>query len=185
MGGIIAVVLVGWMITARLTVPTVASLASVPPDQASIGQHTTVSGMVFDGTRYVTRPIAVGASVGQQPVIGKAITITAPVFDGTTYRTTAIAVGAVAQPVIGQHATVSGMVFDGTRYVTHPIAVGANVGQQPVIGKAITITAPVFDGTTYRTTAIAVGAVRSGYTVTALVDAGNGYQSVPVIVSSR
>jgi hypothetical protein len=77
------------------------------------------------------------------------------------------------------------MVFDGTRYVTRPIAIGASVGQQPVIGKAITITAPVFDGTTYRTTAIAVGADRRGYTVTALVDDGNGYQSVPVIVSSR
>ena len=45
-------------------------------------------GLVFDGTRYVNAPIAVGA-----PRAGQGYAVTALVFDGTTYRSAPVQVG--------------------------------------------------------------------------------------------
>jgi len=49
----------------------------------------TVTGLAFDGTRYVTAPVTTGA--GQS---GSGYTVTAPVYDGTAYRTAPVLVAA-------------------------------------------------------------------------------------------
>ena len=52
--------------------------------QPVVGRAITVTGLVFDGTRYVNAPITIGATM-EQPVVGRAITVTGLVFDGTRY----------------------------------------------------------------------------------------------------
>jgi hypothetical protein len=48
----------------------------------------TVTGLVYDGTRYTNAPIAVGA-----PKVGRGYAVTALVYDGTTYRAAPVQVG--------------------------------------------------------------------------------------------
>ena len=57
-------------------------------EQPIVGRAITVTGLVFDGTRYVNAPIAVGA-----PRAGQGYAVTALVFDGTTYRSAPVQVG--------------------------------------------------------------------------------------------
>jgi hypothetical protein len=86
--GIIAVALLGLFIAGRM----LFTASAVDPQgyQPAVGQHTVVSGLVFDGTRYTSAPIAVGASA--LPVIGRHTTVTGLVFDGTRYTSAPVQV---------------------------------------------------------------------------------------------
>jgi hypothetical protein len=114
--GLIAVALLGLLIAGRMLFTT--SAVTPQEHQPVVGQHTVVSGLVFDGTRYTSAPIAVGASA--LPVIGRHTTVTGLVFDGTRYTSAPIAVG--AEDTQGSYS-VTGLVFDGTRYISAPVQV--------------------------------------------------------------
>ena len=110
---LLALLMAGWL--AR---PVLVPQAAV--SQPVVGHAITVMGLVFDGTRYVQAPIAVGAN-GDQPIVGRAITVMGLVFDGTRYVQAPIAVGA---PRAGRGYAVTALVFDGTTYRSAPIQVG-------------------------------------------------------------
>ena len=105
---------VGW-----LTMPAPARPAAAQP---VVGRAVTVTGLVFDGTRYTNAPIAIGANV-DQPIVGRAITVTGLVFDGTRYRSAPIAVGV---PRAGRGYAVTALVYDGTTYRNAPVRVGGH-----------------------------------------------------------
>lgn len=73
------------------TVEAPKPVVSVPISQAAVGQHTIVTGMIFDGTSYRSAPVAVAAGV--PPTIGQHTIVTAMIFDGTTYRSAPITIG--------------------------------------------------------------------------------------------
>ena len=78
---LVALLVVGWLAWPALLRPAAVS-------QPVVGRATTVTGLVFDGTRYVNAPIAVGA-----PRTGQGYAVTALVYDGTTYRSAPVQVG--------------------------------------------------------------------------------------------
>jgi hypothetical protein len=116
--GFALVALVTLLVAGWLTVPAPAQKPAA--SQPVVGRAITVTGLVFDGTRYVQAPIAVGATV-DQPIVGRAITVTGLVFDGTRYMQAPIAIGA---PRAGRGYAVTALVFDGTTYRSAPIQVG-------------------------------------------------------------
>ena len=116
---------IGFALVALLTLLVAGWLTVPAPEQPMaaqpvVGHAITVTGLVFDGTRYVHAPIAVGANV-DQPVVGRAITVMGLVFDGTRYMQAPIAIGA---PRAGRGYAVTALVFDGTTYRSAPIQVG-------------------------------------------------------------
>ena len=70
----------GWLTIPAPTGPAVS--------QPVVGRASTITGLVFDGTRYVNAPIAIGASHA-----GRGYTVTALVYDGTSYRSAPVQVG--------------------------------------------------------------------------------------------
>ena len=74
------------LVTGWLAGPASVPQAAVP--QPVVGHAITVTGLVFDGTRYVHAPITIGASRA-----GRGYAVTALVFDGTTYRSAPVQVG--------------------------------------------------------------------------------------------
>ena len=78
---LLALLVAGW-----LAGPASLPQAALP--QPVVGRAITVTGPVFDGTRYVNAPIAIGASRA-----GHGYAVTALVFDGTTYRSAPVQVG--------------------------------------------------------------------------------------------
>ena len=86
-GLIIGFALVALLVAGWLTMPAPAPQATV--SQPVVGRAITVTGPVFDGTRYVQAPIAVGT-----PRAGQGYTVTALVYDETTYRSAPVQVGA-------------------------------------------------------------------------------------------
>jgi hypothetical protein len=112
---LLALLVAGW-----LTWP--APVRQADAAQPVVGRAITVTGLVFDGTRYVTMPIAVGATM-EQPIVGRAITITGPVFDGTRYTSAPITVGV---PRAGQGYAVTALFYDGTSYRSAPVQVGGH-----------------------------------------------------------
>jgi hypothetical protein len=84
--GFVLVALLTLLVAGWLTVPAPAQPAAA--SQPIVGRAITVTGLVFDGTRYVQAPIAVGA-----PRAGRGYAVTALVFDGTTYRSAPVQVG--------------------------------------------------------------------------------------------
>ena len=88
-----AIGLIGFALMALLTL-LVAGWLTVPAPaqpmaaQPVVGRAITVTGLVFDGTRYVHAPIAVGA-----PRVGRGYAVSALVYDGTTYRSAPVQVG--------------------------------------------------------------------------------------------
>jgi hypothetical protein len=119
-GWLIGFALVALLVAGWLTWPAPARPADA--SQPVVGRAITVTGLVFDGTRYVSAPIAVGATM-EQPIVGRAITVTGLVFDGTRYVNAPIAVGA---PRTGQGYVVTTLVFDGTTYRSAPVQVGGH-----------------------------------------------------------
>ena len=115
--GLALVALLTLLVAGWLTVSAPARQATAQP---IVGSTMTVTGMVFDGTRYVNAPITIGANV-DQPVVGRAITVTGLVFDGTRYVHAPINVGA---PRAGQGYAVTALVDDGTTYRSAPVQVG-------------------------------------------------------------
>ena len=85
MMGLALVALVTLLIAGWLTVSAPAQPMAAQP---VVGRAITVTGLVFDGTRYVNAPIAVGA-----PRTGQGYAVTALVYDGTTYRSAPVQVG--------------------------------------------------------------------------------------------
>ena len=65
---LLMLLMVGW-----LTGPASARQAAAA-SQPVVGRAVTVTGLVFDGTRYISALIAIGASV-DQPIAGRAITV--------------------------------------------------------------------------------------------------------------
>ena len=86
--------LIGFALVALATVLVAGWLTvSVPLRPAAVSQPVmdraiTVTRPVFDGTRYVNAPIAVGASRG-----GRGYAVTALVYDGTAFRSAPVQVG--------------------------------------------------------------------------------------------
>ena len=88
----------GWMIgfalVALLTLLVAGWLTWLAPAQQVataqpvVGRAITVTGLVFDGTRYVSAPIAIGALRA-----GQGYAVTALVYDGTTYRSAPVQLG--------------------------------------------------------------------------------------------
>jgi len=113
--GLALAVLATLLVAGWLTMPTPARQAAQP----AVGSAITVTGLMFDGTRYVNAPIAVGA-VRDQPIIGRATTITGLLFDGTRYVNAPIAVGASRA---GRGYVVTALVFDGMTYRSAPVTV--------------------------------------------------------------
>jgi hypothetical protein len=120
-GWIVGFALVALLVAGWMTAPAPAQQAAAAA-QPIVGRAITVTGPVFDGTRYVNMPISVGAAAAQ-PIVGRAITVTGPVFDGTRYVNMPIAVGA---PRAGQGYAVTALVYDGTTYRSAPIQVGGH-----------------------------------------------------------
>jgi len=116
--GFALLALVTLLVAGWLTWPAPAQQAASA--QPIVGRAITVTGLVFDGTRYVNMPIAVGATM-EQPVVGRAITVTGPVFDGTRYVNMPISVGAMRA---GQGYAVTALVYDGTAYRSTSVQVG-------------------------------------------------------------
>lgn len=117
--GLVVITLLAGIATMQLNLP--ASTASAPAaKQPAVGQAITVTGLVFDGARYVNAPIAV-AQRAQQPAVGQAITVTGLVFDGTNYRSAPVA---VAAPRAGQGYAVTALVDNGGIYRSAPVQVG-------------------------------------------------------------
>ena len=77
---LVTLLVAGWLTASAPVQPMVA--------QPVVGRAITVMGLVFDGTRYISAPIAVGA-----PRAGQGYAVTALVFDGTTYRSAPVRVG--------------------------------------------------------------------------------------------
>jgi len=117
--GLALVALVTLLVVGRLYASTPALSAATQP---VVGRAITVTGLVFDGTRYVNVPISVGATM-EQPIVGRAITVTGLVFDGTRYVNMPIAVGAMRA---GQGYAVTALVSDGTTYRSAPVLVGGH-----------------------------------------------------------
>jgi hypothetical protein len=111
---ILALLVAGWLTIQVPAGPTTA--------QPVVGRAITVTGLVFDGTRYVSAPITLGANL-DQPVVGQAIMVTGLVFDGTRYVSAPIQIGTQRA---GQGYTVTGLVFDGTTYRSAPVQVGGH-----------------------------------------------------------
>src|SRR5688572_12872987 len=82
---LIAAVLVASRIAGPLSSFGVAQSKEEPP---TVGRSVTVTGLVYDGTRYTNAPIAVGA-----PKVGRGYAVTALVYDGTAYRAAPVQVG--------------------------------------------------------------------------------------------
>jgi hypothetical protein len=78
---LVALLVAGWM-----TAPAPAQQAAAA--QPIVGRAITITGPVFDGTRYVNMPISVGTIRA-----GRGYTVTALVYDGTTYRSAPVQVG--------------------------------------------------------------------------------------------
>ena len=88
----------GWFIGCALVAPATllmarwlawpALLRPAAVSQPVVGRAITVTGLVFDGTRYVNAPIAVGASRA-----GRGYAVTALVYDGTAYHSAPVQVG--------------------------------------------------------------------------------------------
>jgi hypothetical protein len=91
--------------------PAVATLA-----QPVVGRSIIVTGLVFDGTRYRSVPVAI-ATGAEQPVVGHAVTITGAIFDGMRYRNKPITIGALRAE---SGYSVTAYVWDGARYRTAP-----------------------------------------------------------------
>jgi len=116
--GFALVALATLLVAGWLTVSVPLRPAAV--SQPVVGRAITVTGPVFDGTRYVNAPIAIRANVDQR-VVGRAITVTGLVFDGTRYVNAPIAVGASRA---GRGYAVTALVYDGTAYHSAPVQVG-------------------------------------------------------------
>jgi hypothetical protein len=82
---LIAAVLVASRIAGPLASFGVAQSKAEPP---TVGRSVTVTGLVYDGTRYTNAPIAVGA-----PKVGRGYAVTGLVYDGTSYRAVPVQVG--------------------------------------------------------------------------------------------
>lgn len=117
--GIAALLLVAVALIVGILVRPAAPVA-IPQAQPVIGQSVVVTGQVWDGTRYVSVPIAVGAA-RVQPVIGRSVVVTAQVWDGTRYVSAPIAIGA---PRIGGGYAVTAPVWDGTTYRNMAVEIG-------------------------------------------------------------
>jgi hypothetical protein len=85
-GWIVGFALVALLVAGWMTTPAPAQQAAA--SQPVVGRAITVTGLVFDGTRYVNMPISVGA-----PRAGQGYAVTALVYDGTTYRSAPVQVG--------------------------------------------------------------------------------------------
>jgi hypothetical protein len=86
--GIALVALVALMVAAWLTLPVSTQPGISALEQPSIGRNSVVTGLVFDGTRYTSAPIAVAV-----PSAGHGYAVTILVFDGMTYRSVPAHVG--------------------------------------------------------------------------------------------
>src|SRR5215212_391809 len=78
---LVALLLAGWM-----TAPAPVKQAAAAT-QPIVGRVITVTGLVFDGMRYMNAPISVAA-----PRAGQGYTVAALVYDGTTYRSAPVQV---------------------------------------------------------------------------------------------
>jgi hypothetical protein len=116
--GIALVALTTLLVAGWLTMP--APARQVAAAQPAVGSAITVTGLMFDGARYVNMPISVGATM-DQPIVGRAITVTGLMFDGARYVHAPIA---VAAPRAGQGYAVTALVDDGTTYRSAPVQVG-------------------------------------------------------------
>jgi hypothetical protein len=85
--GIALVALVTLLAAGWMTAPALAQQAAAA-SQPIVGRAITVTGPVFDGTRYVNTPIAVGA-----PRAGQGYAVTALVYNGTSYHSTPVQIG--------------------------------------------------------------------------------------------
>jgi hypothetical protein len=118
--GFALVALLTLLLAGRLTMPVPA-----PAHQAAqpvVGRAITVTGLVFDGARYTSAPISVGATM-EQPIVGRASTVTGLVFDGARYVSAPIAVG---KPRAERSYTVTALIYDGTTYRSAPVQVGGH-----------------------------------------------------------
>jgi hypothetical protein len=109
---LVVLLVAGWQ-----TMPAPARQAAAQPN---VGHAMSVTGLVFDGTRYVSAPITMGVNLAQ-PVVGRTITVTGLVFDGTRYASAPIPIGA---PRAGRGYAVTALVYDGTTYRSAPVQVG-------------------------------------------------------------
>jgi len=116
--GFALVSLVILLVTGWLTWPAPAQQVAMA--QPVVGRAITVTGLVFDDTRYVHAPIAIGANL-DQPIVGRTISVTGLVFDGKGSGTGPIAIGT---PRAGQGYAVTALVYDGTTYRSAPVQVG-------------------------------------------------------------
>jgi hypothetical protein len=112
---LVTLLVAGWMIAP-------APVQQAAAAQPIVGRAITVTGLVFDGTRYVNAPIAVGATV-EQPIVGRAMTVTGLVFDGTRYVHMPIDLGG---PRAGQSYGVTALIYDGTTYRSAPVQIGGH-----------------------------------------------------------
>ena len=117
--GIALIALVTLLAAGWMTAPAPAQQAAAQP---IVGRAITITGPVFDGTRYANAPITIGSTI-EQPVVGRTITITGPVFDGTRYVNAPIS---VEVPRAGQGYAVTALVYDGTTYRSVPVQVGGH-----------------------------------------------------------
>jgi hypothetical protein len=122
-GWIIGCALVTLLLAGWLTMPLPVRPAPVPAaEQPIVGHSTVVTGLVFDGTRYMHAPIAVGTPL-EQSIVGRAITVTGLRFDGTRYVHAPIAIGAARA---GGGYAVTALVDDGTTYRSAPVQIGGH-----------------------------------------------------------
>ena len=116
--GFALVALVILLVAGWLTMP--APVRPAAAAQPVVGRAITVTGLIFDGTRYVHAPITSGTNV-EQPSVGRATTVTGLAFDGTRYVHAPVAVGASRA---GSGYAVTALVYDGTIYRSAPVQVG-------------------------------------------------------------
>ena len=101
-------------------------------EQPPLGRSVVVTGLVFDGQRYTSAPIAVGAT-RDQPVVGRAMTVTGLKFDGITYHSAPVAVrGTTGLPASSSvqgwpGGTLMGSAYDGQ---ARPVRVAASSSVQ-------------------------------------------------------
>jgi hypothetical protein len=88
-------------------------------EQPVVGHGAVVTGLVYDGTRYLNAPISAGA-LADQPTVGRAMTVTGLIYDGTHYLNAPLDVGALE---IGRDYAVTALVYDGTTYRTAPVQI--------------------------------------------------------------
>jgi hypothetical protein len=117
--GFALVALVTLLVAGWLTGPAPARQVAAQP---VVGRAITVTGLRFDGTRYMHAPIAVGTPL-EQSIVGRAITVTGLRFDGTRYMHAPIAVGAARA---GGGYAVTALVDDGTTYRSAPVQIGGH-----------------------------------------------------------